>query len=650
MKTNLEPGSIFDEKYRIEGVLGSGGVGTVYRALEIELNRQVAIKVLHIWTGSSEQADSLRRFKREAKVLCQILHPEILRVYRFGVTEGEMPFLVMEFVEGQSLRSYIDQNGPLSYQLSLNIAKKLAHALAYSHQNGIIHRDLKPENILVNLDNSDLVLKLIDFGLCKPDERVSDTIQQTLTNTGNIIGTPFYMSPEQVLGQQVDERTDIFSFASVFYEMLTGKAPFAELSTPEVLMKRINDPVLHILKDNPQCGLPVELDNLIQSCTSRHSADRVQNFESVLEILNSVRISSSTAKYVAGKGKGVSSSHVMILVSVILVILGFGAWAALSGAVSEKAAVDPRKIVADSLDNVQDSLKKGQNGPARKLADAMIRSESFKELPVVEKVDIYFKLFESFQKSGDDKMAQAYAADFFKWSMPPVKAAATRSAVWEREAAEIDRYYRQAKVSRNSWRSLAMAMQSFEGDKKNVAMLSLRELRALANVRMWEDQAEAWSDYCKEIGALLDAAMDLDDEDLFQYYLKTLLDISREKRLFRFEETAYSKCCERSLKRGDLKEAGRFLALTHAAYNKTETAEDAKDLKPTSRAKIMQIERDYELALAKKDTEGGNTEAATKHRRKAEELDASANFLTKVVLSERRKMGLKHMVNEAMSD
>lgn len=180
----LANGTIFDDRYQIESLLGSGGIGTVYKAIELGLNRTVAIKTLSGWSSASNQTDNVRRLQREAQALCDLHHNNILQVYRFGFASDGLPFLVMEYIEGESLRQVLDR-GLIDYKLGIRICIELAEALQYSHANGIIHRDVKPENIIIrqNSGNS-LELKLIDFGLCRPETDSKPGVQ-ALTRTGD---------------------------------------------------------------------------------------------------------------------------------------------------------------------------------------------------------------------------------------------------------------------------------------------------------------------------------------------------------------------------------------------------------------------------------------------------------------------------------
>ena len=214
--------------YRILEPLGAGGMGAVYLALDEKLDRTVALKVLP--PESVADADRRRRFLQEARAASRLNHPHILTVFEIGEAEGK-PYMAMEYIEGETLRQKINA-GSLSLRETLDIAIQVAEGLSKAHEHGIAHRDLKPENLIVSHDG---YAKILDFGLAKLVERRAEkltarstekTLLQVNTQSGTIMGTISYMSPEQLLGQRVDLRSDIFSFGIVLYEILTGRPPF----------------------------------------------------------------------------------------------------------------------------------------------------------------------------------------------------------------------------------------------------------------------------------------------------------------------------------------------------------------------------------------------------------------------------------------
>lgn len=280
MAANYQIGSLIDARYLVQRQLGAGASGTVFLAREQELGRDVAIKVLSLGVQGS---DSSARFEREAKALNQLLHPNIVRVYRFGFLEDGSPFIVMEFVSGESLRSCLERKIQLNCAEAVHIAAQLSSALEYAHSAGIVHRDLKPENVIISEDGT---VKLLDFGLCKQDDPVSQS--KTLTQTGAIIGTAFYMSPEQCMGKNVDWRSDIYSFACLLFEMITGAPPFQAETQAGVLLSQLSDPMPDILELAPQSGLPPELSELILKSGKKNREERYQSFAEISDILSEI--------------------------------------------------------------------------------------------------------------------------------------------------------------------------------------------------------------------------------------------------------------------------------------------------------------------------------------------------------------------------
>jgi len=219
--------------FRIIKKLGAGGMGEVYLAEDTKLQREVALKTLLPEFFENEERRS--RFQREARTAAKISHPNVMSIFDIDsaideTTGKEINFIVMEHIDGKSLKDYLESNQP-NYAETTRLAEHIASGLAAAHQLNIIHRDIKASNIIINSDNQP---KILDFGLAKPIESVlssdgddnTDTISQELTKAGNIIGTLSYMSPEQIRGETVDTRSDVFSFGILLYRMMTGKLPF----------------------------------------------------------------------------------------------------------------------------------------------------------------------------------------------------------------------------------------------------------------------------------------------------------------------------------------------------------------------------------------------------------------------------------------
>lgn len=227
-------GYTIEGKYRIDSKLGAGGMGAVYRAHRLLIGDEVAIKILHPQHVSEPQATE--RFRREAQAAARLKHPNAVSIYDFGVTGDGLVYLVMELVEGQSLREIIKQQGPLTPSAAAEVINQVCAALDEAHRQQIVHRDLKPDNIVVKPLLNGLRVKVLDFGIAK----LRDLTAGNLTQTGSVMGTPHYMSPEQCLGEELDSRSDIYSLGVVLYEMLIGVVPFNSPTSTAVVVQHVN--------------------------------------------------------------------------------------------------------------------------------------------------------------------------------------------------------------------------------------------------------------------------------------------------------------------------------------------------------------------------------------------------------------------------
>ena len=292
----LAPGAKVDG-YEVLGLLGAGGMGEVYRARDPILKRDVAIKVLPSFVA--KDPDRLWRFEQEAQAAAALNHPNILAVYRFGVFEGA-PYLVSELLVGETLRQQL-QHGPISLRRAIDMGVQIAHGLAAAHDKGIVHRDLKPENLFVTKEGR---IKILDFGLAKlmqpqPLQAGKDDSAPTLTyetDSGLVMGTAGYMSPEMVRGELVDHRADIFALGAILYEMLSGKRAFQQPTSAETMtaILREDPPGVSLIARNTPPGL----QRVVHRCLEKNPERRFQSASDLafaLEALSDSGISSSAA-------------------------------------------------------------------------------------------------------------------------------------------------------------------------------------------------------------------------------------------------------------------------------------------------------------------------------------------------------------------
>ena len=245
-------GMTLDHKYYLDSKLGAGGMGTVYRASRLLLGDWVAVKVLH--PGQMADPQAVERFRREARTAARLKHPNVVTVYDFGVSKEGLNYQVMELAGGESLRSLVDRQGTLAETAASEIIRQVCAALDEAHKLGIVHRDIKPENILVQTIPGGLHVKVLDFGIAA----LRDIKGSRLTRTGDVVGTPHYMSPEHCLGEELDQRSDIYSLGIVLYEMLTSVVPFDSPTTTAIVVKHVNDPPPSPRALNPKISAAVE--------------------------------------------------------------------------------------------------------------------------------------------------------------------------------------------------------------------------------------------------------------------------------------------------------------------------------------------------------------------------------------------------------
>jgi serine/threonine-protein kinase len=263
-------GRVIAGRYRLMEKLGQGGMGAVYKGQHIKMQRLTAIKILTSDLVSNEEF--IVRFQREAEMASQIDHPNAVSIYDFGEAEDGLIYLAMEFVDGQPLADIMRREGPLPLDRVVRITKQAADALGAAHALGIIHRDFKPDNVMVcdKPGRRDWV-EVVDFGIAK---RPAADSQQGLTQVGFVLGTPLYMSPEQVAGESLDQRSDLYSLALVAYEMLSGDLPFDGETTQSKMVKRLLEPPRLISHIRPQLNVLPGVERVLLRALARSPDER----------------------------------------------------------------------------------------------------------------------------------------------------------------------------------------------------------------------------------------------------------------------------------------------------------------------------------------------------------------------------------------
>src|ERR1700733_4738413 len=265
--TPIEPGRVLGHRYEILQMLGEGGMGTVYKARDREVDRLIALKVIR--PELAQNADALHRFKQELILARQVTHRNVIRIFDLGEADG-MKFITMEYIEGRDLKSIIREKGKFTPKEAEKIVVQVCKALEASHAEGVIHRDLKPQNIMVDEQGK---VSVMDFGIARSMEMVGG-----MTQTGALVGTPEYMSPEQAKGQHLDARSDLFSLGIIFYELLTGNSPYKADTAMATLWKRTHEAARPPIELEP--GIPPAVSDMVVKCLE---IDRERRYQSVAD-------------------------------------------------------------------------------------------------------------------------------------------------------------------------------------------------------------------------------------------------------------------------------------------------------------------------------------------------------------------------------
>lgn len=277
----------FSSRYQVLESIGEGGMGSVFRAFDRVLKRTVAIKTI---SALASKESSVIRFQKEARLAATVTGRHVVSIYDFGVAENGDPYLVMEYVQGRALRDVLAERGALALAEGLEVLDQIAAGLSSVHQAGIVHRDLKTGNIVLDMTDGDgPLIKLLDFGIAK---RSQNEEVDALTRTGDIIGSPYYMSPEQARGEAVDARSDIYSLGCIAYEIFSGKVPFAgdtALDTINMHLRRDPEPLSSV------ATVPAELDGCLARMLAKRREDRFETMTEVRRALQAVPLVAAPA-------------------------------------------------------------------------------------------------------------------------------------------------------------------------------------------------------------------------------------------------------------------------------------------------------------------------------------------------------------------
>jgi serine/threonine protein kinase len=281
----LDLGSIVDNRYRILANIGAGGMGTVYKVEHLVLNNIYALKTIH---PDAFDKQALQRFKLEGKATNLLKHINIVALHDFGISSENIPYIVMEMLEGRSLAKRLAYDGPLTAKEFFKFFDQVCAGLSQAHKHGIIHRDLKPANIFICSKNE--LVKILDFGMAKTTSESSDLQASTITSPGEVVGSPLYMSPEQCLGEELDIRTDIYSLGAVMFESIAGYPIFPGTSALELMRK-------HCYQEAEMDeSIPENLRELINKCVQKSRESRFQSVDELRDALSKLAWGQMTNK------------------------------------------------------------------------------------------------------------------------------------------------------------------------------------------------------------------------------------------------------------------------------------------------------------------------------------------------------------------
>src|SRR5580700_11044845 len=303
-------GRLINDRFKIAALIARGGMGKVYRAEQAPLGRVCAIKVLNPNYAGEHDPEFHKRFFLEASIASKLTHPNTVTIFDYGRTDDDIYYMAMEYLEGHTLHRAIREAGSFPEERAAHVARQICRALREAHSLGVIHRDLKPANIFLveHGDETDFV-KVLDFGLVK---NVSgDGKGEDLTQTGLFMGSPKYMAPEQIRGDKVDARTDIYALGIIMYEMITGKVPFDRPNSVNILMAHVNEEAPPLRQMNPNTQVSAQFEEVIARCMAKSPDQRFRSMDEVLAALKRLSgggLGASVSGVASGEYRALSSS------------------------------------------------------------------------------------------------------------------------------------------------------------------------------------------------------------------------------------------------------------------------------------------------------------------------------------------------------
>ncbi len=339
-------GRLINERFKVVALIARGGMGKVYRAEQAPLGRVCALKVLNPNYAGDSDPEFHKRFFLEASIASKLTHPNTVTIFDYGRTDDDVFYMAMEYLEGRTLHRAIKEESPFAEERAAHIARQICRALREAHSLGVIHRDLKPANVYLveHADEQDFV-KVLDFGLVK---NVDGSATEELTQAGLFMGSPKYMSPEQIRGDKVDARTDIYSLGIVLYEMITGKVPFDRANSVNILMAHVNEAPPPLKEMNPNSDATPQIESVIMRCLAKDPKDRFESMDEVLGALKRTGSGALTGTMMGATGEfsAVQGSGLFGTSGSSASLSGSGPQSALSGNLQSGPVAVGQEIVA----------------------------------------------------------------------------------------------------------------------------------------------------------------------------------------------------------------------------------------------------------------------------------------------------------------
>ena len=448
-------GQVLADRYHVIKKLGEGGMGQVYLAEHVKMGRRSAIKVMN--PSMVHDPDAVARFNREASNASRISHPNVCAIYDFGETADGLVFLAMEFIEGEPLTDLLERERVLSIGRATSIFLQTAEALQAAHELGIVHRDLKPDNIMLTKGRGggDGV-KVVDFGIAKAIG--GDEAGQKVTKTGLVMGTPEFMSPEQLSGDKLDGRSDLYSLALVLYQMLSGKLPFEATTVQETMIKRLTEEPAKLMDVRPDLKYPPGLQAVLDSALVRTPTERYQSVAKFAADVAAVtgRPVARSVPPTEAKTQLLDPAHALptvplraprkrillpVAVTVGLILVSGGAWMVLNGG-NKEPSPPPADTTASVARDTAKQVAVAHNGAAPRRIEPARAADSLNSL--VDQLDSLsgtalrnaaLEIYYTIGVSDKDKALAAYLAANGYAKMDDVSSTCT----WARRAVTLDR-------------------------------------------------------------------------------------------------------------------------------------------------------------------------------------------------------------------